>query len=251
MKEVVLVVGAAGGIGQALVRLLLGRGAQVVATSRAAARLEVFEHTNGAQTCVGDARSADDMKRFFTVASGLGPVTGAVNLAGSILLKPAHLTSDEEFGETLDTNLMTAFNLVREAARVMRSSGGSIVLVSSVAARFGLANHEAIAAAKGAVASLALSAAATYAPQGIRINTVAPGLVQTPLTARLTANESQAKASTAMHPLRRLGDPGDVASAIAWLLNPAQQWVTGQHVGIDGGLGSLKASGGGLVQLQE
>ena len=123
----------------------------------------------------------------------------------------------------------------------MLNVGGSIVLVSSAAARIGLANHEAIAAAKAGVIGLTLSAAATYGPRRIRVNCVAPGLVRTPMTSRLTANEVSLKASTAMHPLGRIGEPGDVASAIEWLLNPEQSWVTGQVLGIDGGLGSVRA----------
>jgi len=85
-----------------------------------------------------------------------------------------------------------------------------------------------------------LSAAASYAARGIRVNCVAPGLVRTPLTARLTNNESSLKSSLAMHALGRLGEPGDVVRAIAWLLSPEQSWVTGQVLGIDGGLASVR-----------
>jgi NAD(P)-dependent dehydrogenase (short-subunit alcohol dehydrogenase family) len=122
----------------------------------------------------------------------------------------------------------------------MMASGGSIVLCSTAAARAGFANHEAIAAAKAGVIGLTLSAAATYAPRNIRVNCVAPGLVDTPLAARITANPAALQASTAMHALGRIGRPEDVASAIAWLLNPENSWVTGQVLGVDGGLASLK-----------
>jgi len=136
-------------------------------------------------------------------------------------------------------NLTTAFAVVRAGAKSMMNDGGSIVLVSSAAARIGLANHEAIAAVKAGVIGLTLSAAATYASRGIRVNCVAPGLVRTPMTARLTSNETSLKASTAMHAMGRIGEPEDVASAIEWLLNREQGWVTGQILGIDGGLGSV------------
>ena len=122
----------------------------------------------------------------------------------------------------------------------MMSGGGSIVLVSSAAARTGLANHEAIAAAKAGVMGLTLSAAASYAARGIRVNCVAPGLVETPLAARITGNEGSLQASKAMHALGRIGQPGDVASAMAWLLDPANSWVTGQVIGVDGGLGTIR-----------
>jgi NAD(P)-dependent dehydrogenase (short-subunit alcohol dehydrogenase family) len=126
----------------------------------------------------------------------------------------------------------------------MKADGGAVVLVSSAAARIGLANHEAIAAAKAGLEGLARSAAATYARQRIRFNVVAPGLVRTPLTQGLVANELAEKASLAMHPLGRLGEPDDVARAIAWLLDPAQNWITAQVLGVDGGLADVKARPG-------
>ncbi len=115
------------------------------------------------------------------------------------------------------------------------------MLVSSAAARVGLANHEAIAAAKAGIEGLVRSAAATYGPAGLRVNAVAPGLTRTPLTERITSNDAAAEASRAMHVLGRLGEPQDVASAIAWLLDPDQSWVTGQVIGVDGGLGAVRA----------
>jgi NAD(P)-dependent dehydrogenase (short-subunit alcohol dehydrogenase family) len=122
----------------------------------------------------------------------------------------------------------------------MRNGGGSVVLVSSSAAHVGLANHEAIAAAKGGVEALVRAAAATYAPRGIRVNAVAPGLVRTPLSARITENPAGEKASVAMHALGRLGEPADVAAAIQWLLGPDSGWVTGQVQRVDGGLATVR-----------
>jgi len=123
----------------------------------------------------------------------------------------------------------------------MTNTGGSIVLVSSSAGRIGMANHEAIAAAKAGVIGLTLSAAATYAARGIRVDCVAPGLVRTPMTARLTGNEASLKTSTGMHAIGRIGERADVASAMEWLLSREQTWVTGQVLGIDGGLASVRA----------
>jgi len=119
-----------------------------------------------------------------------------------------------------------------------------VVLVSSAAARIGLANHEAIAAAKAGVAGLVLSAAATYARARIRVNAVAPGLVDTPLARGITSNDLATKASIAMHPLGRLGRPEDVARGILFLLDPVNDWVTGQMLGVDGGLADLKTRSG-------
>jgi NAD(P)-dependent dehydrogenase (short-subunit alcohol dehydrogenase family) len=166
---------------------------------------------------------------------------GLVNLAGSILLKPAHSTSAAEFDETIRLNLVTAFSVVRAAARHMRAAGGSVVLMSSCAARTGLPNHEAISAAKAGVEGLVRSAAATYASGGLRFNAVAPGLVDTPMAERLVKNEAALKASLALHPLGRIGAPGDVARAIEFLLDPANSWITGQTWYVDGGLSALHA----------
>ena len=149
------------------------------------------------------------------------------------------MTSEASYRETISLNLDTAFAAVRAGGKTMKN-GGSIVLVSTAAVRSGLPNHEAIAAAKGGVEGLVRSAAATYGPAGIRVNAVAPGLVRTPLTERITSNERAAESSRALHVLGRLGEPADVASAIAWLLEPGQGWVTGQVVGVDGGLGSAR-----------
>mgnify|MGYP001827562646 CR=1 FL=1 len=189
-----------------------------------------------------DARDVGEVAKAFDAArEAHGRVDGAVNCVGSVYLKPAHATSPEDWGQVLATNLTSAFGTVRAAATAMRKTGGSVVLVSTVAAQLGLPNHEAIAAAKGGVEALTRSAAATYASKGIRVNAVAPGLVETPATTRLTASEAARKNSEGMIPLRRIGTPGDVASAITWLLDPANDWVTGQVLGLDGGLGAVRA----------
>ena len=115
------------------------------------------------------------------------------------------------------------------------------MLLSTAAARIGLANHEAISAAKAGIEGLALAAAASYASKGIRVNCVAPGMTRTSLTAKLLQNEMMAKASAGMHALGRIGEPNDIASAIDWLLDPEQSWVTGQVIGVDGGLSRIRS----------
>jgi NAD(P)-dependent dehydrogenase (short-subunit alcohol dehydrogenase family) len=119
-----------------------------------------------------------------------------------------------------------------------------VVLFSTAAAAVGLPNHEAIAAAKAGVEGLVRSAAATYASQGLRFNAIAPGLVRTPLSARITSSETALKASVAMHPLGRIGEPDEVASLAAWLLGPDATWATGQVYTLDGGLAALRARSG-------
>jgi NAD(P)-dependent dehydrogenase (short-subunit alcohol dehydrogenase family) len=232
------VIGAAySGIGSALAKRLAAKGHELLLLGRNGERLAALGVELQAQHAVLDLTQLDAVE---SAVAGFGPIDGIVNCAGSLLLKPAHLTSEAEWQATLDSNLKTAFVAVRSAVRNM-TQGGAIVLVSSAAGRMGLANHEAIAAAKAGVIGLTISAAASYAPRNIRVNCVAPGLVETPLTARITGNEASLKASTAMHALGRVGQPDDLASMMEFLLDPANSWITGQTFGVDGGLGTLRS----------
>ena len=241
MARRVLVIGAAGGIGSALVRRLVASGGKVFLAGRDATRLDSLATELGMPWGTVEATDPDAIDALADrAASELGGLDGLVNCAGSILLKPAHLTSTADWQATIATNLTSAFGCVRAAGRLMKGEGGSVVLVSSAAARVGLANHEAIAAAKAGIIGLVLSAAATYAKQKVRFNAVAPGLVRTPLSKGLLSSELAEKASVGMHPLGRLGEPDEVAAAIQWFLDPAQGWITGQVLGIDGGLADLR-----------
>jgi NAD(P)-dependent dehydrogenase (short-subunit alcohol dehydrogenase family) len=233
----VFLIGATGGIGSATAKLLASQGREVVLAGRDAAKLAPLAEALAMPHAVVDAADFEALEAAIASAGLLGAV---VNCAGSLLLKPAHLTTAREYQETVAASLTTAFSTVRAAAKAMMSTGGSIVLCATAAARAGFANHEAIAAAKGGVISLTMSAAASYAGRNIRVNCVAPGLVDTPLTSRITQNETALKASQAMHALGRIGRPEDVASAIAWLVDPANSWITGQVIGVDGGLGTLR-----------
>ena len=238
-----LVLGATGGIGTAVCSLLAAQGASVLAAGRNHEKLAQLRANHGVTTMEIDARDPAAVEKAVAAAGELtGNLDGVVNCVGSILLKPAHLTSFEEWQATLDVNLGTAFLAVKYGAKALSRGGrgGSIVLVASAAAQLGLANHEAVAAAKAGIIGLARSAAATYAARRVRVNCVAPGLVRTPLTERITASPAAERASLAMHPLGRLGEPGDVARAIVFLLDPENDWITGQVLGVDGGLGSLK-----------
>ncbi|MEM9589395.1 MAG: SDR family oxidoreductase [Planctomycetota bacterium] len=238
-----LVIGATGGIGRDLTRRLVASGGQVMLIARQEAPLQSFAAEVGQPFMAIDASDWDSVAQAVQqAAERFGGLTGAVNLAGSVLLKPAHLTKFEDYESAVSQNLTTAFALVRAAAPAMRKSGGgSIVLLSSAAADIGLTNHEVIAAVKAAVAGLARSASATYASAGVRVNSVAPGLVETGLTEAIWSNDRSKQASLAMHPSGRLGQPSDIASLIAWLLAPENSWITGQQIAVDGGLGSLKA----------
>ena len=238
----VLVIGGAGGIGAAVARMIAAGGGSVYLAGRDAAKLAAIGGEIGMPCGTVEASDPDAVDACADAAvAALGGLDGIVNCAGSLILKPAHLTTTAEWQATLAANLSSAFGCVRAAGRLLKAEGGSVVLVSSAAARVGLANHEAIAAAKAGVIGLVLSAAATYAKAKIRFNAVAPGLVRTPLTKGLVASELAEKASIGIHPLGRLGEPEDVARAIHFLLDPAQGWITGQVLGVDGGLADLRS----------
>lgn len=222
-----LVIAAGSGIGHATVLLLRAAGDTVITTARAA---------SVDADIVLDATDFDAVDSAFEQA---GQLDGVACFAGSMLLKPAHLTSREQYDDVIAASLTTSFATVRAAGRRMRA-GGAVVLVSSAAALAGLSNHEAIAAAKAGVVGLTLSAAASYATQGLRVNAVAPGLTRTRLTSSLTASEGSRKVSEAMHALGRLGEPEDVARAVVFLLDPANDWITGQVFGVDGGLSHVR-----------
>ncbi|MBW2423376.1 MAG: SDR family oxidoreductase [Deltaproteobacteria bacterium] len=241
-QPVYVILGGSGGIGSAVARKLVADGATVALAARDGERLQrLSDELGGATTATIDATNLGEVEAFVkSVSEANDGVNGIVNCVGSILLKAAHQTKDEEWRQTIATNLDTAFATVRSGAKVMGRTGGSIVLMASSAAQVGLPSHEAIAAAKAGVIGLARSAAATYAGKGIRVNAVAPGLVDTPMSAGITGNEMMLKASTAMHPLGRIGTPEEVASVITWLLADESSWVTGQVIGIDGGLASLR-----------
>lgn len=220
-----IVIAASSSIGSSVVEMLTEQGQEVFTTSRK----EGYD-------CALDATDFDAVEQAFKAA---GEVDGVVCCAGSLLLKGAAHTSYEEYMNTIHASLTTSFATVKAAAKNMRK-GGSVVLVSSAAAMEGLANHEAIAAAKGGVIALARSAAATYAGNNLRFNVVAPGLTETNMTEALTSNPMSLKVSESMHALGRIGKPEDVASAIVFLLNPDNSWITGQVLGVDGGLSRVR-----------
>lgn len=239
-KTTLLVLGASGGIGAALSRRLASKGYQLALGGRNEARIrELSEELEAFPVIVDVEDSASVDQAMDQVVGNFGNLHGVAHCVGSILLKGAAQTTDDEWLSVINKNLNSAFYVLRAAVKRMRGSGGSIALCSSAAAMKGLSNHEAIAAAKAGIIGLTLSAAATYATNKIRVNCVAPGLTRSPMTEKIISNEMALKASSAMHALGRIGEPEEVASALDWFLDPEQSWVTGQILGVDGGLGSL------------
>lgn len=236
-----VVIGASGGIGRAVCRILVDKGERVVGGVRDLERAGGDALLAGVSLHEVDAQSWESVDALMgTAQEQLGEISGVALCVGSILLKPAHLTTQAEFELTVSKNLSTAFAVVRSAAkRMMQAKAGSIVLVSSAAATHGFPNHEAIAAAKAGVIGLTLSASATYASYGVRVNCVAPGLTRTGLAGPILGNELALKASQSMHALGRIGEADEVARAIVWLLDSEQSWVTGVTLPVDGGLGRV------------
>ncbi len=243
-SETIIVFGATGGIGSSLCRRLASRGTRLIIAGRSTGDLHVQGASlPGSIAVIADATVQSDVDAVLERAvREFGRVDGVVNCVGSLLLKPAHLTTTDDWESVIRTNLTSSFNIVRAAVRIMmrQEAGGSIILISSAAAQLGIANHEAIAAAKAGIIGLARSAAATYARQNIRVNCVAPGLTDTALTAGITRNPNSLAASVAMHALGRIAAPVDIASAIAWLVDPENSFVSGQVIAVDGGLSSLQ-----------
>ena len=239
-----LIFGAYGGIGAALARRLHEEGVPLALSGRDEPKLTTLADELGALALPADASDFDAVDAVVArTVEHFGGVAAVVNCAGSLLLKPAHMTKSDEFRTTIDASLTTSFAILRSSVRPMMKSGsGSLVFVSTAAALHGLPNHEAIAAAKGGVDALVRSAAATYGKAGIRVNAVAPGLVATPLTSRITGSEAARAASEAMHALGRIGTPDDVVGAIRWLLSEEASWVTGQTLGVDGGLAAVRSA---------
>ncbi len=233
-KPVLILFGASGGIGQALVRRLADD-FSITAVSRDLSRLNDLPAS--VRKVEADATRPGEAAKAF---EGHDSVDAVVNCIGNLFLKPVHRTTPAEFTDVMRIHVFSSFCILREAVEKM-PGGGSIALMSSVAAGTGMVNHETIAAAKGAIEGLTRSAAATYARKNIRVNAVAPGLTETPMTARLTQGPARA-VSEKMHPLGRIGTPDDIASALAWLIHPDQTWVTGQILHIDGGLGNLRGN---------
>jgi NAD(P)-dependent dehydrogenase (short-subunit alcohol dehydrogenase family) len=167
-------------------------------------------------------------------------IDGLVYCPGSIQLKPFKMLNLDTFEEEMNLNF---FNLVRVTKHLIgrMNAGGSIVYFSTVAASLGMPFHTSIAAAKGAIEGFARSLAAEYAPE-VRVNVIAPSLVDTPLASRLLSNDRKKEMMAERHPLKKVGRPGDIASMAAFLLGNDSDWMTGQVIGIDGGMSTLNVN---------
>lgn len=235
--KVILIGGITGGIGSALATRLAKIGHTVIGFSRnqASDAGDSFEHF------ICDATDSEQVSELFTrVQKTHGKLDAYVHATGSIFLKPAHLTSDADWLQTLHQNLSSAFYALRSATKIMTKQGsGSCLFFSTTAAQVGLSNHEAIAAAKGGIEAMVRAAASTYANRCIRVNAIAPGLTNTPLAKPMINSKQALEFSQKMHPLGEIGDADHVASLAQWLLSEEARFVTGQTYVMDGGLSSI------------
>ncbi len=162
---------------------------------------------------------------------------GFVYCPGSINLKPLKMLSNEAFRADMEINFFAMIPIVQAIIPIM-NPGSSMVFFSTVAAAMGMPFHASIAAAKGAVEGFVKSIAAENAPK-IRVNAIAPSLTDTPLAGRLLNNDKKKEMMDARHPLKRVGTPQDIAQMAVFLLSDKSSWMSGQILGVDGGMGSL------------
>ena len=167
-------------------------------------------------------------------------LNGLVYCPGSINLKPFKMLSVDTFKEDMQLNFFSLVNVVKDVLPKL-ADGSSIVFFSTVAVQTGMPFHTSVAAAKGAIEGFTKSLAAEYAPR-IRVNAIAPSLVDTPLAARLLNNDKKKEMMAQRHPLKRVGEATDMAKIAQFLLSPDSSWITGQIIGVDGGLSTLNVN---------
>ncbi|MFJ7210878.1 SDR family NAD(P)-dependent oxidoreductase [Amycolatopsis sp. NPDC098790] len=235
--RVALVTGGTRGIGLATVRALVEAGATVVLTGRDEGRAK--EAASAAGAAAGLALDVTDAKAVSSLVRGVAKEHGKLDIvvANAGIMEDALLgmIREELVDTTLSTNVAGTLHTVQAAARaMMRKKTGSIVVLASIVGSYGSAGQTVYAASKAAVANIAKSAAKELGRSGIRVNAVAPGVIETDLTAGLS--EDAKAENTGKTPLGRLGRAEDVANAIRFLVSDEASFITGQVLGVDGGL---------------
>lgn len=237
-----LIMGANGGIGEALARRLTDGGRSVVLTARNTGDIATLGAQLHARTIACDVMVTQSIDDAIAQADNGEGLAGLAYCIGSIDLMPLRAATEDAFVDSFRLNALGAAMAVQAAAKSLAKARGAVVLFSTVAVSQGFANHAVVAAAKGAVEGLTRSLAAELAPN-VRVNAIAPSLIRTELAAPLLSNDAMAKAIAGLHPLSRLGEAGEVAALAAFLLSAEAGWITGQIVGIDGGRSSLRTKG--------
>lgn len=228
--KTILIIGASSGIGRQSALQLIHEGATVISASRTNPNIEGVEHFSW------DVSETNPDLSFIPEK-----LDGLVYCPGTINLKPFNRFSIEEFNTDWNVNVLGAVKILQAAFKSLKKSdSASVVLFSTVAAKLGMNFHSSIATSKAAIEGLGKSLAAEWSMHGIRVNMIAPSLTDTPLAEKLLASDERKEASNKRHPIGRYGQTQDLSEMVVFLLSDKASWITGQTIGIDGGVGSLK-----------
>lgn len=234
----ILITGASSGIGQQTAIECSKMGAKVIACGRDEDRLNhvlACMEGDGHSIFAGDLLDVDKIKELVDAVSG---IDGAVFSAGRGLTLPFLFSTREKFDEIFNINFFSNIELLRLLAKKKKfNAGGSVVFIASIGGtrRFSPGNSV-YGTAKAALNSMVNFAAVELAPKKIRVNSICPGMIETPLIRKGTLSDDQLKSDMEQYPLKRYGKPEDVAMGCIYLLSNASSWVTGQSLVIDGGI---------------
>jgi 3-oxoacyl-[acyl-carrier protein] reductase len=243
--KIAVVTGASKGIGAGIAKALAAEGAAVVvnyASSRDGADrvvADIAAKGGKAVAVQGDVAKAADLGRLFAeTQKAFGRLDILVNNAGVYNLLPLEAVTEEEFHRHFDTNVLGVLLATREAAKRFGPEGGSVINIGSVASTLNSPNTVVYTATKGAVDAVTRVLAKELGPRKIRVNSINPGLVETEGTRAMGAFDSDFERTTvAMTPLRRTGQPSDIAPVAVFLASDESRWITGDTLVVSGGLG--------------